>query len=112
MKDVSIKIIIEAEKLTSALIKFAEALNQQNTKFRASENDNKNIVQRQDEDKLQEKVEEENITLEEVRAVLATKAKNGKHAEVKELIKKYGVNKLTDIHSCNYKELFELAEVL
>lgn len=59
-----------------------------------------------------EQVVENTITLEEVRKVLATKSKNGKQAEVKELIKKYGVNKLTDIHPCNYKELLDLAEVL
>lgn len=59
-----------------------------------------------------ERVVENTIALEEVRKVLATKSKNGKQAEVKELIKRYGVNKLTDIHPCNYKELLELAEVL
>lgn len=112
MSNESIKIIIEAEKLTSALIKFAEAINKQDIKFIASQNDSRDIEVRQNEDKLQGKLAEKDITLEEVRKVLATKSKNGKQAQVKELIQRYGVNKLTDIKECNYKELLELAEVL
>lgn len=112
MNNEPIKIIIEAEKLTSALLKFAEALNRQNFKVILSQSDGGEAESRQGNDKLQEEAEKKTITLEEVRKVLATKSKNGKQAEVKELIKRYGVNKLTDIHPCNYKELLELAEVL
>lgn len=59
-----------------------------------------------------EPVVEKTITLEEVRKVLATKSKNGKQAEVKALIQRYGVKKLTYINQSNYKELLELAELL
>lgn len=37
---------------------------------------------------------------------------NAESKAVKNLIKKYGVNKLTDIYQCNYKELLELVEEL
>lgn len=106
-----VKIIIEdkqVEKLVGTILK-AISKNTLNT-----------VIENVTDDKIKEKqikekkveAAEKTIELEEVRKVLATKSKNGKQAEVKELIKKYGVNKLTDIHPCNYKELLELAEVL
>ena len=62
-----------------------------------------------------EKVEEQkeiNITLEEVRRVLANKSNNGKTAQVRELIKKYGAERLSDVDKKYYFELMKEAEVL
>lgn len=56
--------------------------------------------------------EELNLTLEQVRAVLADKSRKGHTAEVKELLIKYGANKLSDIDPKNYKALLADAEVL
>jgi len=50
------------------------------------------------------------ITLEEVRAVLAAKSQSGKQVQVKELIKKFGANKLTEIPEEKYLELLKEAE--
>ena len=56
--------------------------------------------------------EEQTITLEEVRGVLAKKAQEGKQAEVRELIKTYGVRKLSEVEAKHYIELMKKAEEL
>ena len=50
------------------------------------------------------------VTLEEVRAVLAEKSRLGKTAEVKELLVKFGVNKLSELDESKYDELLKEAE--
>jgi hypothetical protein len=52
------------------------------------------------------------IKLEDVRAVLAEKSRSGKQAEVKALLAKYGVVKLSDISQEHYADLLEDAEGL
>ena len=56
--------------------------------------------------------EEKTISLEEVRGVLAKKAQEGKQAEVRELIKTYGVSKLSEVEAKHYVELMKKAEEL
>lgn len=56
--------------------------------------------------------EDQTITLEEVRGVLAKKAQEGKQAEVRELIKTYGVSKLSEVEAKRYVELMKKAEEL
>lgn len=56
--------------------------------------------------------EEQTITLEEVRGVLAKKAQEGKQAGVRELIKTYGVSKLSEVEAKHYIELMKKAEEL
>ena len=56
--------------------------------------------------------EVQTITLEEVRGVLAKKAQEGKQAEVRELIKTYGVSKLSEVEAKHYVELMKKAEEL
>lgn len=52
------------------------------------------------------------ITLEEVRSVLADISRDGKTAEVRALLKKYGASKLSEINPENYESLLADAEVL
>lgn len=52
------------------------------------------------------------ITLETIRGVLAEKSQQGKTAEVRELIAKYGGTKLSDVPTENYANLLHDAEVL
>lgn len=56
------------------------------------------------------KVEKKPITLEEVRAVLAEKSRAGKTAEVKGLLTKFGVNKLSELDASKYNELLKETE--
>ena len=122
--DINVKVRLESPELMAAILALAEALPKVNLGASVSSVIEDTVEVKEIEPKVEEATKEKEvkekkeesaektITLEEVRKVLATKSKNGKQAEVKELIKRYGVNKLTDIHPCNYKELLDLAEVL
>ena len=52
------------------------------------------------------------LTLEEVRTVLAEKSRNGFTAEIKELLKKYGASKLSEVDPKNYEALLKDTEEL
>ena len=52
------------------------------------------------------------LTLEEVRAVLAEKSRNGHTAKIRELLEKYGAAKLSEIDPQKYAALLAEAEVL
>jgi len=52
------------------------------------------------------------LTLESVRAVLADKSRQGYAAEVRELIKKYGADKLSAVNPSDYTALLAEAEVI
>ena len=55
---------------------------------------------------------ESQLTLEQVRAVLADKSRQGHTAEIRSLLQKYGATKLSQIDPANYKALLAEAEVL
>ncbi|MCD7805589.1 MAG: DNA ligase [Oscillospiraceae bacterium] len=52
------------------------------------------------------------LTLEQVRATLATKSRAGHAAEIRTLLQKYGAEKLSQIDPVNYEALMRDAEVL
>ena len=56
--------------------------------------------------------EQNKITLEEIRGVLAEKSQAGFTADVKELINKYGGNKLSEVDPKSYGDMLKDAEVL
>jgi hypothetical protein len=56
--------------------------------------------------------EEPKITLEDVRARLAQLSRDGKTAQVKALIQKYGANKLSEVNTDDYEALLLDAEVI
>ena len=56
------------------------------------------------------KEDKKSVTLEEVRAVLAEKSRAGKTAEVKGLLTKFGVNKLSELDASKYDELLKETE--
>ena len=55
---------------------------------------------------------EPQLTLEQVRAILADKSRKGHTAEIRSLLQKYGAAKLSDIDPVHYKALVADAEVL
>ena len=55
---------------------------------------------------------EKELTLEEVRAVLADKSRAGFAEQVRELLKKHGADKLSAVDPAEYKALLADAEVL
>lgn len=52
------------------------------------------------------------ITLEKVRGVLADKSRSGFTAEVREIIKSFGAERLSEIDPGNYAEILKRAEAL
>ena len=52
------------------------------------------------------------LTLEDVRAVLAEKSRNGHTAKIRELLEKHGATKLSEIDPQKYAALLAEAEVL
>ena len=50
------------------------------------------------------------VTLEQVRGVLADKSRNGHTAEVRAIIQKYGADRLSDIDPKNYPAVLKEAE--
>lgn len=52
------------------------------------------------------------VTLSEVRAVLAEKSRKGFTAEVRQLLQKYGAEKLSEVDAVKYADLMADAEVL
>ena len=56
--------------------------------------------------------EEPKITLEDVRARLAQLSRDGKTAQLKALIQKYGANKLSEVNPDDYEALLLDAEVI
>ena len=56
--------------------------------------------------------EEPKIALEDVRARLAQLSRDGKTAQVKALIQKYGANKLSEVNPDDYEALLLDAEVI
>ena len=62
--------------------------------------------------KKQEVKQEESLTITDVRKVLAEKSRNGHTAKVKELLIKYGADKLSEIDPSKYAALLADAEVL
>lgn len=56
--------------------------------------------------------QEKALTLTDVRKVLAGKSRNGHTAQVKELLIKYGADKLSEIDPSKYADLLAEVEVL
>ena len=56
--------------------------------------------------------EKKDISLEEVRSVLAEKSQAGKGLEIRALIVKYGADKLTDLEPSCYEALLDEVEAL
>ncbi len=52
------------------------------------------------------------ISLEEIRSVLAVKSKDGFTEQIKEIINGFGADKLSDVEPSNYEDLLKEAEKL
>ncbi len=72
----------------------------------------KNTVKKEEKPAAKQEPEEKPLTLEEVRAVLAEKSRAGHTEEVRELLKKHGADKLSEIDPAKYPALLADAEVL
>lgn len=57
-----------------------------------------------------QKEEKKKLTLEEVRALLAAKSRDGFTNDVKALLSRFGANKLSEVKETDYEELYLQAE--
>ena len=64
------------------------------------------------EPQAEDALPEPELTLEQVRAVLADKSRQGHTAEIRALLQKHGASKLSQIDPAQYKALLAEAEVL
>lgn len=69
-----------------------------------------NDAEEQPEEKVP--VQKPALTLEQIRAVLSEKSRAGYTANVRELLQKYGVSKLSQVDPSNYEALLRDAEVI
>lgn len=60
----------------------------------------------------QNKKSEGDDELEYIRQILIVKSREGKEFEIKELLKMFGADKLSDVPKENYEELFYMANKL
>lgn len=77
---------------------------------RVNKQDKVDKIDKADQGTKESKVKE--ISLEEVRAVLAKKSQAGFTDEIRSIIKGYGCNKLSEIDSKYYADILEAAEVM
>ena len=94
---------MEKMKLMQNLINDMKALTNTLEKITQLEN-------AKDDNHKEDNKEEKILTLEEVRAVLAQKSKEGFTDKVRDLINYYGCHKLSEIDSKYYEEILEKAK--
>ena len=99
--DEKVKLAAELAACGKALLKIAEALNQR-------ENPEENTQPVATKTPKAEKP----LALEDVRAVLAEKSRDGYTADVRALLQKHGAGKLSEVSSAEYAVLLKEAEVL
>lgn len=80
--------------------------------YRALANETATVGQATEQKVEIDEKQEPQITIEEVRAVLAAKSQEGKTREVKALLMKYDAGKLSSIKPEDYTSLLKEAEVL
>ncbi len=123
MTNLTISVNINAPELSNAITALATALVGSVPKVANTPTLFSAPVQPKDEPEPQQTPEPEpapepkpapapTVSLEEVRAKLAALSQSGKQAQVKELITKFGAQKLTEIPAEKYGELLAQAEEL
>ena len=106
-----VEVHIVAEELTAAILKLA-ATRETPLPVKTPKISQPTVVAEEPVVKPIKPSTEQVVTLEAVRAVLAGKSQAGKQAEVKALLAKYEVAKLTEIDPAHYPKLIQEAETL
>ena len=101
-------VVSNMRSLADSLKSVADAL----AENESTETAEQTVSAKEPEPKKTGKPKKMEITLEEVRAVLAEKSQAGLTAEVREIIKKYGGSKLSEIAPEHYADILKDAEVL
>lgn len=102
-------LVDELKKCGETLVSISEELTEL---FSSAEPEKQPVKKSAAKKKEPEPPAEKELTLEEVRAVLADKSRAGFTEQVKELLKKHGADKLSAVDPAEYKALLADAEVL
>lgn len=112
-------ITIQAGELASAIRELAAALKPVPAISPAVKQEGPAVVPAKEPDSVPEEPsaeteapEEPAVTLHQVKAMLVAKAQEGKNAEAKALVAKYGAKKVTDVDPEKYADLLKEAESL
>ena len=102
-------LVDELKKCGETLISISEELTEM---FSSEETEKQPVKKKVCKDEEQKETAKNELTLEEVIAVLADKSRAGFTEQVKELLKKHGADKLSAVDPTEYKALLADAEVL
>ena len=110
------KLLFDAAKLMRSLADVVEAIAETYNDTVLTVDTTAAVIEaeepKQIEEKQPKKEEKKELTFEEVRAVLATKSREGHAAEVKAILTEFGVEKISDIEPAQYEELLAKVEVI
>jgi hypothetical protein len=101
--DINLKVKLEAPELMAALLALAEAMPQLQTGARGAYGNDVQAVK---------SIEAAKVTLEQVKAILEALNKAGRLADAKELLRKFGAKKVSEIAEENYEAFVKEAEAV
>lgn len=106
------KLLLDAAKLMRSLADVVEAIAETYNDTVLTIDTMAAVIEAEEPKQIEEKQQKKELTFEEVRAVLATKSREGHTAEVKAVLTEFGVEKLSDIEPAQYEELLAKVEVI
>ena len=109
--------IDKVDELIMAMTRLAEALETKERAVQVKVDESDEVVEEEDPPIVPEQPEEiepfaNDVTLEQIRAVLTAKSQAGQKAAIQGLFKKYNADKLTAVDPSKYADLFKEAEEL
>lgn len=103
---------MDIKKIVEDLRTLADDLEKMNGEAQVVKEEPKEEIKTEDAKEPEKKSNEPTHSLEEVRAVLAEKSQAGLTAQVRETISKFGANKLSEVSTDVYDELYEAAMLI
>lgn len=103
---------MDIKKIVEDLRTLADDLEKMDGETQVVKEEPKEEIKTEDAKEPEKKSNEPTHSLEEVRAVLAEKSQAGLTAQVRETISKFGANKLSEVSSDVYDELYEAAMLI
>lgn len=107
-----LNVVEDVRSLINCYQTLADDLQELCESFSESENSVSTSDSGSNEASAEDMANEPTITLEEVRTVLAKLAQDGKQAELKALIGKYGAKRLSEVESKYYPSILKEAEAM
>lgn len=107
-----LNVVEDVRSLINCYQTLAEDLQELCELFSGNENSGSTNDSGSNETSAEDMTNEPTITLEEVRTVLAKLAQDGKQAELKALIGKYGAKRLSEVESKYYPAILKEAEAM